>query len=323
MFSSPLAAARPPQDASRQRIIGFAASEVACTKSQSDPCPTCNLAATKPGTSAPISRASLNNVRETRKPRSQAPMPSASRLTSRPTRQPSMCMARPRTTFECPGASGHTLYSGQRSAWLLRLRLRRLSAARRKNGIGHLRLVARQAPEKTDDLIDLIIGQLSAELADPHDRYGLSQIPSLAGVKIGSGERNVPERRNLEDIFIARRLRHQEASLVLQRQETGARFFDDPERGVHAPTHIDPVVAIGAALVHEQGEALLLRFRERACVAAKETIERRVGRNQRGFEHSYGLLGVCKRDRIRLARERLGESVMVTGYAFQLLRHMR
>src|SRR6185312_6791453 len=55
----------------------------------------------------------------------------------------------------------------------------------------------------------------------------------------------------------------------------------------------------------------------------KETIERRVGRNQRGFEHSYGLLGVCKRDRIRLARERLGESVMVTGYAFQLLRYMR
>ena len=31
--------------------------------------PTCSLAATKQGTSAPISRASLDNVRETRKPR--------------------------------------------------------------------------------------------------------------------------------------------------------------------------------------------------------------------------------------------------------------
>src|SRR6185312_7932926 len=37
MFSSPLAAARRPKTPARQRIIGFAASEVACTKSQSDP----------------------------------------------------------------------------------------------------------------------------------------------------------------------------------------------------------------------------------------------------------------------------------------------
>ena len=32
---------------------------------------------------------------------------------------------------------------GQRNAWLLRLWLRRLSGARRKNGIGDLRLVSR------------------------------------------------------------------------------------------------------------------------------------------------------------------------------------
>ena len=55
----------------------------------------------------------------------------------------------------------------------------------------------------------------------------------------------------------------------------------------------------------------------------KETIERRVRRNQRGFENSDGFLRVCKRDRIRLAWKRPGESVMITGYAFQLLRHMR
>ena len=50
----------------------------------------------------------------------------------------------------------------------------RAGAARRQDWVGHLRLLTRQTPEKGGDLVDLVIGELSTQLARPHDGHRLS-----------------------------------------------------------------------------------------------------------------------------------------------------
>ena len=50
-----------------------------------------------------------------------------------------------------------------------RLRTWRAGTARRQDRVGHLRLLARQTPEKGGDLVDLVSAELSSELARPHD----------------------------------------------------------------------------------------------------------------------------------------------------------
>ena len=56
----------------------------------------------------------------------------------------------------------------------LGLRLRRAGSARWKDWVDHLRLLARQTVEEGGDFIDLVVGQLNAELARTHNPHRLS-----------------------------------------------------------------------------------------------------------------------------------------------------
>src|ERR1700757_4562847 len=116
-----------------------------------------------------------------------------------------------------------------------RLRTRRAGAARRQDRVGHLRLLARQTAEKGGDLVDLVSGQLSSELARPHDGDRLPQIPGLTRMKIRRSQGDVAQSGDLEDIFVARGLADHETAFVGRRQKFGSGFFDHPERGAYMP----------------------------------------------------------------------------------------
>ena len=64
-----------------------------------------------------------------------------------------------------------------------------------QNWIFDFRLVAGQRLEKRDDLIDFRVIQLRADLSGTHDRDRLAEIPDFAGMEIGGGKRDVPQRR--------------------------------------------------------------------------------------------------------------------------------
>jgi len=170
-------------------------------------------------------------------------------------------------------------------ALLSACRTRRVDATRRRS-------------EKGRDLVDLVIGELGSELADDHHRHGLPQIPGLPRMEVRRRQRNVAQRRDLEDIFVSRRLGHHEPALVVRRQQFRAGLLDNPERRIHAAADIDAAMATRTALVHEQRQPGLLFGRKGIGLACEETIKRGVRRYQRRLKDGNGLLGIGKGDRI-------------------------
>ena len=47
----------------------------------------------------------------------------------------------------------------------------------RQDGVSHLRLLAGERTQECRDLVDLFIGEFDAELARPHHRHRLPQVP--------------------------------------------------------------------------------------------------------------------------------------------------
>src|SRR5208337_395154 len=103
----------------------------------------------------------------------------------------------------------------------------------------------------------------------------------MSAMKIGSVQFDIAQALNLKHIFVVNVFGDGEAAQILRRQELRPWVLDYAKTGVHCAANIDAVVAVGAALIDEKLQALLLFFREGSVVAFEPTVEGCVGRDQR------------------------------------------
>jgi len=102
-------------------------------------------------------------------------------------------------------------------------------------------------------------------------------------------------------------------------KSSGPGFWIAAKTGVHCAANIDAVVAVGAALIDEKLQALLLFFREGSVVAFEPTVEGCVGRDQRRLENRDRPSDIAHRqsDRLQVGNA-LFEGFDIAGYGFKL-----
>src|SRR5512147_610750 len=146
-------------------------------------------------------------------------------------------------------AQPHRLRQNDDRSWLWP---RRIDRTGWEEWIDDLRLLAGEAVQKGGDLVDLLLAQFGTQLTGAHHGDGLAQIPGLTRVEIRRRQGNIPQRRYLEDIFIAWGLGDLEATLVGRRQNLGARLFHHSERGILLTADINAAMAADAAFVEKE-----------------------------------------------------------------------
>ena len=73
----------------------------------------------------------------------------------------------------------------------------------------------------------------------------------MSAMKIGSGQFDVAQSRNLDHIIVADRFRDLEAAAVIRRQELPAGLLGHSKRSIHPAANIDAVVARRAPFIDE------------------------------------------------------------------------
>src|SRR3954451_23409218 len=102
--------------------------------------------------------------------------------------------------------------------------------------------------QKCDDGIRIGVAEPGTQLGGTHDRDSLSKIPNLAGVEVRRSQRNIPERRGLEGIFVSRCPRYSESSLVIRGKDLGTGLLNDTEWKIALSPQVHAGMAVAAAL---------------------------------------------------------------------------
>src|SRR5699024_5473115 len=144
-----------------------------------------------------------------------------------------------------------------------------------------------------------------AQLSGSHDSHGLLQIPYIAGMEVGRGQRDISQRRRLEDVLVTRGSCYLEATFIVSRQHFAAWPLHDAEREVSLPAQVDAAMARRASLGHEDFESPLFRSVQSLHLSAQELIEPGVGREQCRLKYFNGTRHVFKGDRVFFTGKRL------------------
>ena len=75
--------------------------------------------------------------------------------------------------------------------------------------------ISRKGIQESDDVIDVFLRQLFAQLRFAHDADGFIQIPHAAVVEVGVGHGHVAQAGHVENIFVIFGLSHFKAAFVV------------------------------------------------------------------------------------------------------------
>ena len=175
-----------------------------------------------------------------------------------------------------------------------------------------------QCPEKSDDGVCVLAGDIDAELRLAHNGDGALELVDRAVVEIGRGLRDVAQARNFKDIKIGVAFRHVGAAFVgLFR----ARLFPviDGDAKFLERIASDPraIVASGTAEIDKFAQSHLFGAGQRLEISAQKSVEFRRGQ-QRAFVSSDGGTPILRIDGVGVAGKSLGEGGAISRNGLEL-----